>query len=103
MRRLPTTVFVAIGAIALGVVTYTAFGRNDATADSTVTTSSPSTSTTPSTSTVPDIVPPTIRPHPTVQQTHAVDPGMVLSGEHVVTSAEVFADTEAATGEPSDK
>ena len=108
MRRRPTAVFVAIGAIALGVVAFAAWSGDDATADTTP--SMPSTTSASSPSPEPASTPTVVPATPTatgvdttVEYAGAVDPGMVLSGEHVVTSAEVFADTEAANGVANDK
>ena len=110
MRRL-TTAVATIGVVAIGVVVLSACGGEDATADTTPGTSTgvaPSSATNSTSSTVQPVVAPTTTPLTTdgsghrpdvnvsVAHSGAVDPGMVLSGEHVVTSEEVFGATEAA-------
>jgi hypothetical protein len=114
MRHATTTALVTIGVIAIGVLALNVLG-GDATADTkpTGTTSppAPAPSTVASTTEVradpaPATPDTTWYTHVDIQpriETRAVDPGMVLSGEHVVTSEEVYGTTDAANGEPSDK
>ncbi len=93
MRRL-TAIVLTLGVLALG-----ACSTADATADTspandgtTPTTTTPAPTTTPVTSVV-SLTPSIITPF---RPTQAVDPGMVLSGHEVVTSAEVGGAMDAA-------
>jgi hypothetical protein len=109
MRHATTTALVTVGVVAIGVLVLNALGT-DATAEKQPPTNttpnaapdssaggetdapSPATPTGPTAETTDTT--PFNRVHVPAIQTRAVDPGMVLSGEHVVTSAEVFDATE---------